>query len=29
LLNALLIMGLAVVGYIDAWFGFRTRKPAI
>jgi hypothetical protein len=29
LLNALLVMGLAVVGYIDAWFGFRTRKPAL
>ena len=29
LLNALLVMGLAVVGYIDAWFGFRTRKSAI
>jgi uncharacterized protein YybS (DUF2232 family) len=28
-LNALLVMGLAVVGYIDAWFGFRTRKPGI
>jgi hypothetical protein len=28
LLNALLVMGLAVVGYIDAWFGFRSRKPA-
>jgi uncharacterized protein YybS (DUF2232 family) len=29
LLNALLVMGLAVVGYIDAWFGFRTRNPAL
>jgi hypothetical protein len=29
LLNALLVMGLAVVGYIDAWFGFRRRKPAL
>jgi hypothetical protein len=29
LLNALLVMGLAVVGYIDAWFGFRTRKAAL
>jgi uncharacterized protein YybS (DUF2232 family) len=28
-LNALLVMGLAVVGYIDAWFGFRRRKPGI
>jgi len=28
LLNALLVMGLAVVGYIDAWFDFRKRKPA-
>ncbi len=28
LLNALLIMGLAVLGYIDAWFGFRRRKVA-
>jgi hypothetical protein len=27
-LNALLVMGLAVVGYIDAWFGFRARKAA-
>ncbi|HUD97175.1 MAG TPA: hypothetical protein VMO24_06490, partial [Woeseiaceae bacterium] len=28
LLNALLIMALAVVGYIDAWFDFRRRKMA-
>jgi hypothetical protein len=28
LLNALLIMALAVVGYIDAWFDFRRRKTA-
>jgi hypothetical protein len=28
LLNALLVMGLAVVGYIDAWFGFRKAKLA-
>jgi hypothetical protein len=26
LLNAVLVMSLAVVGYIDAWFGFRQRK---
>lgn len=26
LLNALLMMGLAVVGYIDAWFTFRRRR---
>ena len=29
LLNALLVMGLAVVGYIDAWFGFRQRKLVV
>jgi len=28
LLNALMVMALAVVGYIDAWFDFRTRKLA-
>lgn len=28
LLNALLIMALAVLGYIDAWFEFRRRKAA-
>jgi hypothetical protein len=28
LLNALLIMALAVVGYSDAWFDFRKRKSA-
>jgi hypothetical protein len=28
LLNALMVMALAVVGYIDAWFEFRTRKLA-
>lgn len=28
LLNALLIMALAVLGYIDAWFEFRRRKVA-
>jgi hypothetical protein len=28
LLNALLVMGLAVLGYIDAWFAFRKRKTA-
>lgn len=28
LLNALLIMALAVLGYIDAWFDFRRRKMA-
>ncbi|HWM27730.1 MAG TPA: hypothetical protein VNQ14_04680 [Woeseiaceae bacterium] len=28
LLNALMIMALAVTGYIDAWFEFRSRKPA-
>lgn len=28
LLNALLLMGLAVVGYIDAWFVFRRRRAA-
>lgn len=27
-LNILLLMGLAVVGYIDAWFGFRRIAPA-
>lgn len=26
LLNALMVMALAVVGYIDAWFDFRARK---
>lgn len=26
LLNALMVMALAVVGYIDAWFEFRSRK---
>jgi len=29
LLNALLVMGLAVAGYIDAWFDFRRRKTAL
>ncbi|HEX7718771.1 MAG TPA: DUF2232 domain-containing protein [Woeseiaceae bacterium] len=28
LLNALLIMALAILGYIDAWFEFRRRKVA-
>ncbi len=28
LLNALMVMALAVVGYIDAWFEFRSRKAA-
>ena len=28
LLNALLVMALAVVGYMDAWFAFRRRKKA-
>ena len=27
-LNVILLMGLAVTGYIDAWFGFR-RTPAV
>ncbi|MEX2496401.1 MAG: DUF2232 domain-containing protein [Woeseia sp.] len=27
-LNALMIMALAVVGYIDTWFDFRSRKLA-
>lgn len=27
-LNALMVMALAVVGYIDAWFEFRSRKAA-
>lgn len=27
-LNVILLMGLAVAGYIDAWFGFR-RTPAV
>lgn len=26
LLNALMVMALAVVGYIDAWFDFRARR---
>lgn len=29
LLNAVFIMALAVAGYVDAWFGFRTRKKAL
>lgn len=28
LLNAVFILALAVVGYIDAWFGFRSRRAA-
>jgi len=28
LLNALLVMALAVVGYMDAWFAFRRHKKA-
>lgn len=28
LLNALMVMALAVVGYMDAWFDFRTRRRA-
>jgi hypothetical protein len=27
-LNALLVMALAVLGYTDAWFGYRTRISA-
>ena len=27
-LNVVLMMGLAVTGYIDAWFGFRRRRVA-
>lgn len=27
-LNAILLMGLAVTGYIDAWFGFRRTSAA-
>lgn len=27
-LNVLLLMGLAVFGYIDAWFGFRRKRAA-
>jgi hypothetical protein len=26
ILNALVVVGLATLGYIDAWFGFRNRK---
>jgi hypothetical protein len=25
-LNALVVVGLAAVGYTDAWFNFRNRK---
>jgi hypothetical protein len=28
LLNAVFVLALAVTGYADAWFGFRSRKPA-
>ncbi|HEX2138602.1 MAG TPA: DUF2232 domain-containing protein [Woeseiaceae bacterium] len=28
LLNAMFILALAVVGYVDAWFGFRSRMVA-
>lgn len=28
LLNVILVMGLAVTGYIDAWFGFRRIRTA-
>jgi hypothetical protein len=28
LLNVILLMGLAVTGYVDAWFGFRRRRAA-
>jgi hypothetical protein len=24
-LNLLMVLGLAVAGYVDAWFGFRQR----
>jgi hypothetical protein len=27
-LNVILLMGLAVTGYIDAWFGFRRLRTA-
>lgn len=27
-LNVVLLMGLAVTGYIDAWFGFRRKRTA-
>jgi hypothetical protein len=27
-LNIILLMGLAISGYIDAWFGFRRLKKA-
>jgi hypothetical protein len=29
LLNAVFVMGLAVAGYIDAWYGFRRRRQAV
>jgi hypothetical protein len=28
LLNAVFVLGLAAAGYVDAWYGFRTRRPA-
>ena len=27
-LSAVIVVGLAVLGYIDAWFGLRRRAPA-
>jgi hypothetical protein len=27
-LSAVIVVALAVVGYIDAWFGLRQRVPA-